>query len=38
MTVKIKTDMLVSCIFSHLLYASEARTTNRNDSKKLLAF
>jgi len=33
-----KVDMLVSCVFSRLLYAAETWTMRAADSRKLLAF
>ena len=38
MTVRTKIDVLISCVFSHLLYAAETWTMKVVDSRKLLAF
>ena len=38
MTVRTKIDVLISCVFSRLLYAAETWTMKVVDSRKLLAF
>jgi len=38
LTVRTKIDLLVSCVFSRLLYAAETWTIKAADSRKLLAF
>jgi len=38
MTVRTKIDVLVSCVFSRLLYAAETWTIEVAGSRKLLAF
>jgi len=38
LTIRTKIDLLVACVFSHLLYAAETWTINAADSRKLLVF
>jgi len=38
LSTKTKVDVLVSCVFSRLLYAAETWTIKAIDARKLLAF